>query len=289
MVTTVPFRISIRLMIMSPEMPAYICVTCGVQQAESSNPPEGCAICEDERQYIGWEGQRWTTLAEMQSRFRNELTKEEPGLTSIATTPSFAIGQHALLVQTPAGNLLWDCVSLLDDETIAAVRGLGGLKAIAISHPHFYGSCMEWSQAFGGAQVFIHTGDRQWVMRPGPNLELWSGDETEPVPGLKLIRLGGHFEGSAVLYWKAGAAGRGALLAGDTIAVMMDRRAVSIMYSYPNQVPLSAATVTRIVDRVKEYPFDRLYGAFAGRVIPRGAEEAVARSISRYVRKLQEA
>ncbi|WP_449065679.1 hypothetical protein [Planomonospora algeriensis] len=30
-----------------------ICVTCGVQYGA---PRENCPICEDERQYVGWEG-----------------------------------------------------------------------------------------------------------------------------------------------------------------------------------------------------------------------------------------
>jgi hypothetical protein len=267
-------------------MPAYICVTCGVQQADSGSAPSGCPICEDERQYVGWEGQRWTTLAEMQSIYRNDLTEEEPRLTSIITRPSFAIGQRALLVQTPAGNVLWDCITFLDDETITAVRGLGGIAAIAISHPHFYASCIEWSDAFGGVPVYLHASDRQWVMRPSPNLQLWSGEETSPVSGLSLIRLGGHFDGSAILYWSAGANEQGVVLAGDTVAVVMDRRAVSIMYSYPNHIPLSAVTVKRIAERISRYPFERLYGAFPGRVILADAQQAIRRSVARYLQRL---
>ena len=49
----------------------------------------------------------------------------EPGLTEIVTEPKFAIGQRALLVEAPGGNVLWDCVSLIDDATIAAVEALG--------------------------------------------------------------------------------------------------------------------------------------------------------------------
>src|SRR5262245_53932315 len=114
-------------------MNAYICVTCGVQFAPSSEAPSRCPICEDERQYVGWRGQQWTTLEEMAGRgFRNEIVEEEPGLSSIGTAPGFAIGQRALLVRTPRGNVLWDCQSYLDDETAAAVRDLGGVDAIAI-------------------------------------------------------------------------------------------------------------------------------------------------------------
>jgi len=112
-------------------MSAYICVTCGVQHANRTEPPERCAVCEDERQYVGLGGQRWTTLEDMRGHFANVLTNMEPSLVRIATVPEFAIGQYAFLVRTPSGNLLWDCVSYLDDETVAAVRDLGGIEAIA--------------------------------------------------------------------------------------------------------------------------------------------------------------
>jgi len=121
-------------------MDNYICATCGTQQAPSAQPPAHCAICEDERQYIGWQGQRWTTLAAVSQDHHNRIQLEEPDLTGIGTEPAFAIGQRALLVQTPAGNVLWDCITLLDAATIDAVRALGGIRAIAISHPHYYAS-----------------------------------------------------------------------------------------------------------------------------------------------------
>lgn len=268
-------------------MPAYICVTCGVQFAPSDQPPERCPICEDERQYVGWRGQHWTTLEEMAARqYTNELREEEPGLISIGTTPAFAIGQRALLVQTPAGNILWDCNHYLDAATIEAVRALGGLHAIAISHPHFYGVNVEWSEAFGGAPVYIHAADRQWVMRPAPSVVLWEGERIAPLPGLTLIRLGGHFDGAAVLHWPAGDQGRGAVLCGDTIQVVMDRRFVSFMYSYPNLIPLSAATVRAIAGTMRGYRFNRLYGAWNGRVVVADGLAAVERSAARYIGRL---
>jgi hypothetical protein len=269
-------------------VPAYICLTCGVQRSPTEAPPASCPICDDERQYVGWRGQQWTTLDQMRADgFRNELREEEPGLTSIGTVPNFAIGQRALLVQTAAGNVLWDCQSYLDAETIASVQALGGVNAIAISHPHFYGACMEWSAAFGGAPVYIHEADAPWVQRPGESLVLWQGDAAEPVPGLTLLRLGGHFPGAAVLYWPRGAEGRGAVLCGDTIQVVMDRRYVSFMYSYPNLIPLSPPEIETIVECLRPYPFDRLYGAWNGRVVRAEGFAAVERSAARYVAHLR--
>ena len=54
--------------------------------------------------------------------------------------PAFGIGQRALLVRTREGNILWDCVSLIDSDTVALIKALGGIYAIAISHPHYYTS-----------------------------------------------------------------------------------------------------------------------------------------------------
>src|SRR5919201_4174254 len=178
-------------------MPAYICRTCGVQYAPSDRPPERCPICEDERQYVGWQGQQWTTLEEMAAEGRrNSFREEEPGLLSIGTEPSFGIGQRALLVETPAGNVMWDCVSFVDDQSLAAVERLGGLAAIAISHPHFYASNMTWSAAFGDCPVYIHAADREWVQYPSPGLRLWEGESCAILPGVTLINTGGHFDGA---------------------------------------------------------------------------------------------
>jgi hypothetical protein len=266
-------------------MPAHICKTCGVQYAPSERPPERCPICEDERQYVGWQGQQWTTMEELIAEGRrNELREEEPGLTSIGTEPSFAIGQRALLVQTPAGNVLWDCLSYLDDATVEAVKRLGGLRAIAISHPHFYASNIAWSAAFGDCPVYIHASDRQWIAYPSSAVCLWEGVSREILPGLTLLNPGGHFEGAAVLHWAGGAAGRGALLSGDTVTVVMDRRYVSFMYSYPNLIPLPERAIRRILDTLRPYRFERVYGAWNGRVVAVEGADAVERSAERYLR-----
>jgi hypothetical protein len=268
-------------------MSNFICTTCGSQFAATETPPDHCPVCEDERQYIGWNGQQWTTLDALRQGHHNVIKLEEPGLTGIGTHPTFAIGQRALLVQTPAGNVLWDCISLLDESTIAEVKALGGIVAIAISHPHYYSSMVEWSHAFD-APVYLHGDDRQWVMRPDPAIVFWEG-ESKTLPGeLTLIRCGGHFAGGTVLHWPAGVEGKGVLLSGDILQVVSDRRYVSFMYSYPNLIPLPAAAVRRIVASVDPYPFDRIYGAWWERVVGTGAKAAVARSAERYIAAIQE-
>ena len=265
-------------------MPNFICVTCGAQHAASDEPPTHCIICEDERQYVGWAGQRWTTLDTMRnSGYHNRIqeVRDEPGLWGIDTRPRVAIGQRALLVTTAAGNFLWDCITYIDDATVERVRELGGLAGISVSHPHFYASMIEWSHAFGGVPVYVPKADAEWVVRPDPVIQWYEGSQ-RVLPGLTLVQTGGHFEGSAVLHWAAGAGGRGALLTGDTIAVAQDRRWVTFMRSYPNYIPLSAGTVDRIVEKVMPLRFDRIYSHFYNLDILADAKAAVKRSVERY-------
>ena len=258
-------------------MPNFICVTCGSQFAESAEPPR-CPICEDERQYVGRDGQRWTTLEELRRDHRAEIREEGPGLVGIGCEPSFAIGQRALLVRAPSGNVLWDCISLLDDEIGARVEELGGIAAIAISHPHYYSSMVEWARAFD-APVLLHAADREWVMRPDERIDFWDGETRELGEALTLLRLGGHFAGGTVLHWASG----DALLSGDIVQVVQDRRWVSFMYSYPNLIPLPAETIRRIVAALEPFEFDRIYGAWWDAVVRSDGKAAVARSAERYL------
>jgi glyoxylase-like metal-dependent hydrolase (beta-lactamase superfamily II) len=261
---------------------SYICVTCGTQFTPSAAPPPRCPICDEPRQYVGPGGQRWTTLEEMARGHDNVFRILEPGLFGIGTTPSFAIGQRALLILRPQGNVLWDCISLLDDATAELVRALGGIRSIAISHPHYYSSMVEWAAAFD-ATVHLHADDRQWVMRPDDRLRYWEGDSLDLGGDLTLLRTGGHFEGGTVLHWPGGAGGLGALLSGDILQVVPDRRYVSFMYSYPNLIPLPAPAVRRIERVLAPYAFDRIYGAWWDRVVESGGQECVQRSVTRYL------
>jgi len=269
----------------------YICTTCGTQFAASDGPPERCPVCDDARQYVGWAGQQWTTLEALRRGHRLALMDEGDGLLGIGCEPRFAIGQRALLVPAQAGelpgrNMLWDCISLIDAAAVRVVEALGGLAGIAVSHPHYYSSMVEWSRAFGGVPIWLHEDEREWVMRPDPAIRFWRGETLQIGDGLTLIRLGGHFPGAQVLHWAGGAEGRGVLLAGDILQVVQDRRFVSFMYSYPNYIPLPAATVRSMVERLEPYPFERIHGAWFDAVVRADGKAALRRSAERYIRAL---
>jgi hypothetical protein len=267
-------------------MPAFICTACGTQYPPSVSPPEACPICNDERQFVPASGQFWTTLESLRTSHNNKFRRLAPGLMTIETTPSFGIGQRAILARTPRGNVLWDCITLLDDATADILHSLGGIAAIAISHPHYYTTMVEWSRAFGDVPIYLHTADREWVMRPDPAVQFWEGD-TKPIgPGLTLVRLGGHFDGGTVLHWADWQEGRGVLLSGDILQVVPSKH-VSFMYSYPNLVPLSGAEVRRIAELLEPFAFDAVYGSFSGRgQIDTNGKQVVAASVARYISRL---
>ncbi len=264
-------------------MKSFICTTCGVGHAPSETPPEACAICADERQYVKAEGQGWTTLEALQQTHRNEMRELEPGLLGIGASPGIAIAQRALFIAQPGGGVLWDCTPLVTEEAVGRIKELGGLRAIAISHPHFYSSMVDWSEAFGGVPIHLHASNRPYVMRPSERVQYWEGESLELGQGITLRRCGGHFEGSTVLHWADGAGGKGVLMTGDTIMVVPDTRWVSFMYSYPNLIPLPAGKVKSIVAAVEGFDYDRIYSAWWDRVMPDTAKAKVAASAERYL------
>jgi|GEM_PF-117633 len=267
-------------------MPNFICTTCGTQYAESDQAPAACTICEEPRQYVKKTGQQWTTLERLRLSNRNSIKFKEPGLIGVGIEPPFAIGQRALFLRTPKANVLWDCLPLLDEAIVEALQGLGGISAIAISHPHYYSSMVEWSRAFGGVPIYLHAADRPWVVRPDKAIVFWEGETQTLAEGLTLIRCGGHFDGGTILHWAGGAGGRGALLTGDVIQVVPDRKHVSFMYSYPNYIPLPASAIERIVRAVEPFAYDRVYGAFWDMAIERDGKEVVRESSERYLRAI---
>ena len=266
-------------------MAFYICTACGTQHAESERPPAHCVICEEERQYIPARGQTWTTLDALRQDHTNAFHEYEKGIIGIGSTPAFAIGQRALLVRTDSGNVLWDCIAPLDDATVTLIEGLGGIDAIAISHPHFYTTMVEWARAFT-ARIHLHAADKQWIMRSDPAVELWDGETKTLWDGATLVRCGGHFEGGAVLHWPAGANGEGALLTGDIITVVQNRCYVSFMRSYPNLIPLGAMAIRRIVERIEPFTFQQIYGGWWQANVLSDAKAVAARSAERYLRAI---
>jgi glyoxylase-like metal-dependent hydrolase (beta-lactamase superfamily II) len=278
----------------------FICVNCGLQHGAGAAAPPRCLNCSDERESMTHKPQRWTSLAEMQGHYRNVFTPLGDGVTGLVTNPAFGIGPEVFLIQTSAGTVLWDCFAYLDEATVERIGQGGGLSAIVISHPHMFGSVVEWSHALGDVPVLIHEDNQPWIPktpRPAPGLDpvvhWWRGESLPVNPALTVVRCGGHFPGSSLLHWREGAGGKGALFTGDGILPVEDRRWVSFMYSYPNLIPVSRGVVEKIVAAITPLEFDRIYGgpmygSGGGRpIIETGAKEIALRSAKRYIEHLE--
>lgn len=261
-------------------METWICVNCGVEYPAAAQAPMECRICQDERVVTPLE-QVWIASREVAALHKTALVPHEPGLMGLVLAPEFAIGQQAILVEQNDGCILWDCLSLVDDTAVQYIESRGGLKAIAMSHPHFYGAMSTWSVAFGDVPVYIHEGDREWVVNPTRSTKFWSGETHTLDEGVTIVHCGGHFEGSCVMHVPNACAGSGALLSGDTLMVLPNALGVSFMRSYPLYVPLPLGDIERIERRLQPYRFERIYGPWSDRCITDGNAE-LTRAVNHY-------
>lgn len=195
-------------------------------------------------------------------------------------TPAFAIGQRALLVVAPGGNILW-LHSLLDEQTIEFIKSKGGLKAIAFSHPHFYSNMNEWAETFD-CPIYIHERDEQWILNKGQHVTLWSGIEKDLGDGIRIINIGGHFPGSSILHVPF-LSPEGVILCGDTFVISPSKNHLASMHSYPNKIPLPLAEVRRIKEQMQHLQFDTIHAWIGTQSIYSNAKEILEHSLTRYL------
>lgn len=156
-------------------------------------------------------------------------------------------GVRSFLVQTPEGNVWWDCITLHDEPTQQRIDKLGGLAAIAICHPHYYSGMIDWARA-NDCPIHLHEADRQYVAYADDHIHFFTEDQVDLPGGLTLLRTGGHFAGSTALHWPTGAEGRGVMLTGDSLKTTADLAHVSFVRSSPNDLPLAADDADHIVN-----------------------------------------
>ncbi|KAL4920012.1 beta-lactamase-like protein [Aspergillus aurantiobrunneus] len=284
----------------SDPLDLLICSTCGTQFPTASDL-SSCKICDDPRQYVPPAGQSWTTLRTLRNSttpsYTNIFTPDPihgDWLIAIHTEPKQAIGQRAYLCRTEipetkdtstgpgrsSFNVLWDCITYIDEATIAEINRLGGIDAIVISHPHYYTTHLVWAKVFE-CPVYLSAEDEEWVVMRGERQVLFTEGSLSFAPegnyggddggaDIVAIKTGGHFRGSTVLWWKS----LKTLLIADTIAVVpsgrywVDRPAgtasFTFMWSYPNMIPLSADDVHGVWKAIKHTEFEITRGAFIG-------------------------
>ncbi|SEJ29064.1 hypothetical protein SAMN04487995_3995 [Dyadobacter koreensis] len=257
-----------------------VCKTCGTQYPADQKLPELCTICNDDRQYITELGQVWIELESLSAQYCTKTTRVRENLYTLKIIPDFAITQRAFLVLSPSGNILWDCIPLLDEATTAFIKSKGGLKAIAFSHPHYYSNMNVWAENFN-CPIYIHENDKNWVMYKSDYLKFWKGYSMS-VADSEIINTGGHFPGSCILKIP-GFSDKGVILSGDTLYISKSKRYVSVMYSFPNHILLSKSEFLSFFDKTKNLEFDTMYGAFEGQNLVGNAKEIFASSMQRYI------
>jgi hypothetical protein len=76
---------------------------------------------------------------------------------------------------------------------------------------------------------------------------------------MKIICIGGHFEGSSILHVPF-LSKEGTIICGDTLFLSPSKKHFSAVYSSPNRIPLPLAEIKRIKKRFGNIPFDSFYG-----------------------------
>ncbi|RGP74751.1 metallo-beta-lactamase family [Fusarium sporotrichioides] len=247
-----------------------LCVTCGTQfDIPFDQRPSTCRMCNEPRQFVPPSGQSWTTLEKLQANHRNEFKQDEYDgrIWSIFSKPQVAIGQRAIFIKTEHGNVLWDCISLLDEETIQFIRSHGGLKAIAISHPHFYSTHLEWAREFD-CPVYLAAQDQEWLNREDTEHRrvLFDGETQDILAGVTMVKLGGHFPGSSILHWNDN------IFTGDTIGISLsglnrshhnkNHQVFFFHYAFPNFIPLGPTAMRLMWKRLRPWDFTAVYSLF---------------------------
>lgn len=256
-----------------------LCSTCGTQFLADPGVPEFCPICTDDRQYVPENGQQWTDTIELKNR-SIKINRLNEQLYALKITPDFAIAQRALLLISPGGNILWDCIPHLDKPTIDFINNLGGLKAIAFSHPHYYSNMNDWAAEFD-CPIYIHQNDAEWVPFKTGHTRLWDGNSIQLWDGINIVHIGGHFAGSCVLHVPE-LTTKGAMLCGDTFNIGRSRQHIAIMYSYPNIILLPRDEFAKAYKKASDIDFDTIYGAFENQDIEGNAMEIFETSMQRY-------
>ncbi|ODN76721.1 hypothetical protein L202_05346 [Cryptococcus amylolentus CBS 6039] len=277
-----------------------ICKACGTQY---SKPRPDCPICEDPRQYVPVTGQEWTSLAELGSGRKHILQpdEEDARINHIMTEPGFAINQTPFLIQTAEGSYIWDCAAFLSVGLIGHLTALEKpLKAMAISHPHFFATSLTWARALK-IPLYICASDQTWFARAedledGDDVRFWLGEEVLG-PGVKLVQCGGHFPGSCVLHWDRlleppppadnlptnPTPVSGIIFVSDTLMIRPAQTHFSFLWSIPNSIPLRPQYVLGIQKALEGVNFTQATCAWRNLWIRDGAKKALGESAVEYI------
>ncbi|KAM0306226.1 hypothetical protein ACHAPM_000787 [Fusarium culmorum] len=216
-------------------------VTCGTQFGiPFDERPSTCRMCNEPRQFVPPSGQSWTALEKLQANHRNEFKQDEHDgrIWSIFSKPQIAIGQRAVFIKTEHGNVLWDCISLSDDETIQFVNSHGAKKF--------------------DCPVYLVAEDQEWLNREDTEHRrvFFDGETQDILPGVTMVKLGGHFPGSSVLHWNNNISGLNRAHHNENHQIFL------FHYAFPNFIPLGPTAMRLMWKRLRPWDFTSVYSLF---------------------------
>lgn len=231
-------------------------------------------MCQDPRQFVPPSGQSWTCVEEMQQKYANKWKPidDDEDIYSIWTEPKFGIGQRCILICTPEGNVLWDCITHLDEATKDFINSKGGLKAIVISHPHYYTTHLTWAKTFS-CPIFLAADDESWLARKdSAESRRFIGNAIQEIlPGVTAVKIGGHFPGSLVLHYASRLFIADSLVTVPSAMYHRDRpqgtTSYAFMWSIPNMIPLPPTELQKMWSALKPWQFTSTHGAFFGQEV----------------------
>ncbi|TXT07490.1 hypothetical protein VHUM_03210 [Vanrija humicola] len=244
---------------------------------------------------------RGATTSSATSRTRasrsSRPSRSSPSLRRVSISPACVKLTPAFLLETFEGSFIWDCSAVLTPPLIAHLTHLRRpLKAMAISHPHFFSTSLTWARALG-VPLYINALDKEWYQRResagADEVVFWSGTQRLSST-LTLIECGGHFPGSCVLHWDraaepltsdadARAPDTGLLLVADTVMVQPTQKGITFMWSIPNAIPLHPTDVLHIQNVLREYDYDSVSSTWPDRWVRAGAARIFDESVETYL------
>lgn len=270
-----------------------ICVACMTQY---STPRSECPICLDPRQFVPATGQSWTSLRKLaEEKHTNKIVadQQDERVCFILTEPSTGIGQTPILIKTSRATYMWDCNAFLSENLFNQLTTMQPpLKAIAISHPHFFSTSLTWSRCLK-VPLILAAADKHWFQRLSDVKEgeiEWVHNVASLEDGVTMIQCGGHFPGSSVLHWDRSLEPEfesdkhcrtGIILCSDTAMIQPTQQGFTFQWSVPNMIPLNPHEMKGIADRLRDVPFEQATSTWPHRFVRKNAREILLDSIQK--------
>ena len=239
----------------------YACANCGHWQRYFAPPPD-CPVCTDTRNDLPEDGWRFLTVEEVRDHVREGSWRRlDRDLVAFSISPPFGLnGTGWLLLDPEHGNTAFEAAPFYTDAMLEEIRRLGGIRFLAASHVHGYGALWQLQDVFQPEVLAIQKDDLRMTKAMRVT---WPYDEAlELRPGQRLLHVGGHYEGQALLH----DAHRRILFCGDAFKVDQSPEgknlAISTHKAFHKSIPLSPGEARRYREVIAPLDFDTVCTPF---------------------------